>query len=368
MKIGVLTSSRADYGLYKPLLDLIKEESFFELEVIAFGTNLSNAFGSNITSIINDDYALIHQIDTIPDGDRPEFISKAMGITIEKFSDFWKLNVYDLVFALGDRYEMFSAIASTLPFNIKIAHISGGETTLGAFDNAFRHSITHMSKYHFTSTEEYKQKVISMIGNSDYIYNVGALSIDNLKSQSLLTLEEIKTKFSIDLSIPSILITFHPETIDFKKNESYIKELISALESIKNYQFIITMPNADTMGEYIRTKLNEFINLNDRAFGVESFGMQAYLSCMKYCSMMLGNTSSGFVEASFFPKYVINLGDRQKGRIITENICNIPFKKEMIITSVNNYETISLPKEIKLYGNGETAKKIVEIIKSNFQC
>lgn len=368
MKIGVLTSSRADYGIYKPLLDLLKQDPFFELEIIVFGTNLSKEYGLNINTIVNDDYAIFHQIDTIPEGDQPVNISKSMGLTIEKFSIFWKLNVYDLVFALGDRYEMFSAVASTLPFNINIAHISGGETTLGAFDNAFRHCITHMSKYHFTSTEKYKAKVISMIGNSDNVYNVGALSIDNLRSQSLLGLEEIKTKFSIDLSIPSILITFHPETIDFKKNELYIKELISALECIKNYQFIITMPNADTMGEYIRIKLNEFINLNDCAFGVESFGMQAYLSCMKYCSMMLGNTSSGFVEASFFPKYVINLGDRQKGRIKTENICNIPFKKEMIITAVNNYETICLPKEINLYGNGETAKKIVEIIKSNFLC
>ena len=180
----------------------------------------------------------------------------------------------------------------------------------------------------------------------------------------LLSIEKFKNAFGIDLSLKTILITFHPETVAFEKNYEYISELISALEEVSNYQLVITMPNADTMGDFIR---KEFLNFKERksnVFCVESFGAIGYLSCMKYCTMMLGNTSSGFVEASFFPKYVINLGKRQLGRIITDNIKNCELKKELILEAINAYDSFLIPENVKIYGNGKTAEQIVYYLKS----
>ncbi len=365
MKIAVLTSSRADYGLYLPLLKILKKDPFFDLNIIAFGTHLSARYGHTIDSIIEDGFHISHCIETIPEGDGPADISYSMGKAIISFTDIWQKYSYDLIIALGDRYEMFAACVSSISFSIPIAHIHGGETTLGAIDDVFRHSITHMAKYHFTAAEKYKNRVIELKGSSHGVYNVGALSIENLKSLSLLSLLAFKDKFNIDLSIPSILVTFHPETVAFERNEIYINELISALSSVKNYQIIITMPNADTMGNMIRKKFESFIKENVNAVGIESFGTIGYLTCMKYCSMMLGNTSSGFIEASYFPKYVINLGDRQLGRIVTKNIRNVSIERSKIIDAIEAFKDQHFDGYENIYGEGDTTMKIVSVIKSS---
>jgi GDP/UDP-N,N'-diacetylbacillosamine 2-epimerase (hydrolysing) len=367
LKVAFLTSSRADYGIAIPLLKAIKSDPFFDLQVIAFGTHLSVKHGETVNLIITDGFDVSIKVDSMPLGDSPDTIAAAMGKTMINFSKVWNENQFDFIIALGDRYEMFAACASSIPFNIPIAHIHGGETTLGAFDDAFRHSITQMATIHFTTTEHYKQRVVELKGSDKNVYNVGALSIDNLHSLQLLTIEEFNAKFNINLSIPSILITFQPETVNFEKNRVYVDNLIAALKEIRNYQFIITMPNADTSGNMIREQLAVFIAENSNAIGIESFGTLGYLSCMKHCSMLLGNTSSGFVEASFFPKYVINIGERQRGRILTENIYNCKIDKEEIISAVKNFKHTQWNQKIELYGNGTTASKIVSELKRNNQ-
>jgi GDP/UDP-N,N'-diacetylbacillosamine 2-epimerase (hydrolysing) len=364
MKIGVLTSSRADYSIYYPLLLELQKDEAFELEVVAFGTHLSNFHGYTVEQIERDGFKVPHKIESMILGDSTEAIASAMGLTMTKFASFWAVsNHYDVVFALGDRYEMFAAVSASLPFGIPIAHIHGGETTLGAIDDALRHAITHISKFHFTSTEQYKERVISLKGTAEHVYNVGALSIDNLSRLKLFSPEEFRVKFGIDLLKPSILITFHPETVSFHKNAEYTDELIAALQELKQYQLIITMPNADTAGSMIREKLNRFIAANPNAIGVESFGTVGYLSCMKYCSFMLGNTSSGFVEASHFPKWVINLGERQLGRIETENIITVPIIKANILDAVRKVEKSADLSPGLTYGTGETASSIVKILR-----
>jgi GDP/UDP-N,N'-diacetylbacillosamine 2-epimerase (hydrolysing) len=258
---------------------------------------------------------------------------------------------------------MFAACTASIPFNIPIAHIHGGETTLGAIDDIFRHSITQMSTFHFTAADTYKKRVIVLKGSDKNIYNVGALSIDNLVSQKLLSKESFKNKFNIDISIPSILITFQPETVNHNKNKEYVNVLIDSLSELKNFQLIITMPNADTMGNYIRKKLEQFIIKNENAIKVESFGTIGYLTCMKYCTMLLGNTSSGFIEAAYFPKYVINLGSRQLGRLVTPNIKNVPIEKNEILKGVKEYQNIDLPEYNGVYGKGNAADNIIRILK-----
>ncbi|GAA4464485.1 UDP-N-acetylglucosamine 2-epimerase [Nibrella saemangeumensis] len=363
MKIGVLTSSRADYSIYYPLLVALAQDSFFDLEVIAFGTHLSQRHGHTVDQIIADGFSVKHRVETIPAGDTPTDISQSMGTTMQAFSAVWPQETYDLVFCLGDRYEMFAAVASALPFNIPLAHIHGGETTLGAIDNAFRHAITVMAAYHFTTTDVYKKRVVELTASPEHVYNVGALSIDNLRQLKLLTKEEFNRKFAIDLGIPTTLITFHPETVSFEKNKEHIAELIDALEQLTGYQLVITMPNADTMGNYVREQLVRFIDRHAQAIGIESFGTIGYLTCMKYCYFMLGNTSSGFVEASFFPKYVVNLGTRQAGRIITPNIINCDINSAKILEAVHSIEKSPALAPISVYGNGNTAQQIVSILK-----
>lgn len=365
MKVGLLTSSRADYSIYFPLIKKLIEESDIQLEIIAFGSHLSERHGFTLNNILKDGIEVKHRLSgTVPEIDNPVSISKAISSTIGVFSDFWNENKFDFVFALGDRFEMFAACIAGLPFNLKIAHIHGGEKTEGAIDDALRHSITHMSKVHFTAAEEYRQRVVRLIESDNNVFNVGALSFENILNLKLLSIEEFRLKFNIDLSIPSILITFHPETVSYEGNKNHVKEIIAALEEVEGYQFIITMPNQDTMGNTIRAEFQEFIkNNSNKAIGVESFGTLGYLSCMKHCSFLLGNTSSGFGEASFFPKYVVNLGVRQNGRIVTSNIVSIPIKREKILEAVHNFPKVDLQDFKSVYGDGNTADLILKHIK-----
>ena len=365
MKVGILTSSRADFGIYFPLVKKLFQDSYFQPEIIAFGTHLSPKFGMTINEIENEGFIVKHKLETLPEDDTPLSISLAISKTTEVFSEFWDSNNFDLVFALGDRYEMLGAVLAGSPFNVTFAHIHAGETTLGAIDNAYRHSISLMSKYLFVTTEEYRNRAIEIIQRPNDVFNVGALSIDNLINEKLYSIFEFKEKFEIDLDRPTILTTFHPETVGFEKNELYINELLSALKVLSSkYQVVITMPNSDTEGLMIRKKIEEFGSQNENVKLVESFGMKGYLSCMKHCSMLIGNTSSGFVEAAFFPKWVINLGDRQKGRVNTPNIFSIRVKIEEILWTINKIENSpEMPLLCNIYGNGKGAERIVNQLK-----
>ena len=367
--IALLTSSRADYSIYYPLIKELNRQDDVQLDIIAFGNHNSALYGISADKILEDGFEIKHKIEALVLGDSPEAITDSMGLTMIKFSAIWKSENYDLIICLGDRFEMFAAVSSSIPFNIPIAHISGGEITLGAIDNTFRNALTLMSTYHFVSTDQYRDQVIRLIGDDKrtQVFNVGALSIDNLRNLDFFSQEEFERKFGIDLSKKSILITFHPETVSIEKNRRYVDELIEALKDLSSYQLIITMPNADTMGNMVRSKLNEFINSHANAIGVESFGTRGYLTCMKYCAFMLGNTSSGFVEASFFPKFVINLGDRQKGRIETPNIHTIQASKEDILKAVKKIESAEKVENCQIYGDGDAAKKIVQLLKPMFR-
>ena len=367
MKVGVLTSSRADFGIYLPLLKLLKEDSFFNLEIIAFGTHLSQKHGYTISEINNYGFTKITEIDTLPASDSAENISKSIGQTIKVFSSFWENNKFDLVICLGDRFEMFAAVSSGTPFNIKFAHIHAGETTLGAIDNGYRHSISLFSDILFVSTNEYQKRADNLVDGSANVYNVGALSIDNLYDTALYSKKEFLKEFNIDLTKPTILSTFHPETVNFQKNAIYIDELLSTFDVLlDSYQIVITLPNIDTMGELIRDKIHAYKKINNRLIVIESFGMKGYLSCMKHCSLLLGNSSSGFVEASFFSKPVINLGERQRGRIITNNIFNTKIIKSEIIETIRAIESLGKLEKNVIYGDGKSAHRIKKIIKDSY--
>lgn len=367
MKTAVLTSSRADYGIYLPLLKKMEADCFFDLHLLVFGTHLSERFGKTIGEIEKNGFRISARLNTTPEDDIPGSISRSMANTIKAFSAIWENEDYDLVIALGDRYEMFAAVTSLMPFNIPVAHIHGGETTQGAFDNAFRHSITHMSVLHFTAAEEYRKRVAELKGSDENIYNTGALAIDLLSKTELLTVVQIKEIYKIDMTLPTILVTFHPETMNYSRNRENVSTLIDALSNLSKYQLVISMPNADTSGMLIREHLNAFISKNMNAIGVENLGSTGYLSCMKYCSFLLGNSSSGFIEASWFPKPVINIGRRQEGRILTPNIYSCKIDTDEILAAVRDAEMAEFDSESGIYGDGDASGKMIKQIKRYFK-
>lgn len=368
IKIGLLTSSRADFGIYYPLICKLNSDDFFNLEIIAFGTHLDKGYGYTVQEIESYNFEVSHRIETPTSNHDSADTSNSIGVIIQKFSKFWSQNNFDLVLSLGDRYEMFAAVTAAFPFQIDFAHIHSGETTLGAIDNVFRHSISLMSNYLFTSTEIFKKRAIQINLKPSNVFNVGALSYDNLENTDLYSIDQFHKLYDIDLNKPTILSTFHPETVSLKKNHSHIENLIKSFEKLKsNYQIVITMPNTDTLGDMIRNKLINYSKEINNIFIIESFGMRGYLSCMKYCSFLLGNTSSGFVEAAYFPKKVINLGIRQSGRIVTENIVNSPVLVSSILKAVKIVENMKLPKSIDIYKKGSASENIINIIKSTYE-
>ncbi len=367
MRVAVLTSSRADYGIYLPFLKKLKEDNFFDLTIIAFGTHLSTKFNLTVEQIKRDGFDVAHELNTLPDGDKPINISKAIGTTTVLFSELWEKlsDKIDLVFCLGDRYEMFAAVIASIPFNIRLAHIHGGETTMGAIDEKFRHSLTVLSDYHFVSTTQYAERVKQIKGKDDNIYVVGALSLDNLKGIQVLSKSEFLQMYQVDLNKPTVLVTFHPETILYEKNSAYCDELIFVLSRLEE-QIIITMPNADTEGELVRRRLYEFICENEgKVFGFESLGTRGYFSCMSHCSYLLGNTSSGIIEAASFGKYVINIGDRQKGRISGNNVISCPIERNAMLHAIDNLKNLPELNTDNIYGKGNSAEEIIKVLKLN---
>jgi GDP/UDP-N,N'-diacetylbacillosamine 2-epimerase (hydrolysing) len=363
MRIYLLTSSRADYGIYLPLIKKLKSDPYFKLKLVVFGTHLSKAHGYTLDQISADGFAADFQLSTMPVGDSPKDISESIGNTIAKFATLWEKEQHDcdLILCLGDRYEMFAAVAATVPFNLPVAHLHGGETTLGAIDNFYRHSITLMSKFHFASTDQAAEKIKQLTASGTCVWKVGALSLDNLHATGLLSKEEFKNEFGISLDHP-VLVTFHPETVNFSANEQHITELISAMSGIEG-QILITMPNADTSSQLIREKLLNFAATHSNVVTVESLGTRGYFTCLENCAFVLGNSSSGIIEAASFGKYVIDLGSRQKGREAGTNVIHCAIERTEIKKAIDKIRSFPPLSRENIYGDGKTADRIVTILK-----
>jgi GDP/UDP-N,N'-diacetylbacillosamine 2-epimerase (hydrolysing) len=369
MRVGVLTSSRADYGIYLPLLKAIEQDSNLELRLIVFGTHLSKFHGYTLKQIEQDGFVSYATVESLLIGDTPNAISTSYALTNLKFADFWNQhqNEFDIVFALGDRFEMAAAVTAAVPYGISIAHLHGGETTLGAIDNVYRHSISLASSFHFVSTDIFLNRIQSILdAPSKNVYNIGSLSLENLDNIILLRKEEFFDKWSIDLDVDSVLVTVHPETVAFERNEHYCKEITNALRILANKcQIIITMPNADTSGIIYRDSFEALGKEFDSVKIIENFGTQSYFTCMKYAQLLIGNTSSGIVEAASFGKFVLNLGDRQKGRLAGDNVFHIPFQSEEIIEQVNHF-CGKVFEGCNPYYQPKPSAKILEILKREY--
>jgi GDP/UDP-N,N'-diacetylbacillosamine 2-epimerase (hydrolysing) len=361
MEIAILTSSRADFGFYKPLLNLLKKQSKINYNLIVFGTHLAPGYGYTIDNIKASGYGNITEVQAVPNGDKAIDIVKTIGNTYLKFADFWGQTDPDLILCIGDRYEMFAAVSASIPFNIPIAHISGGEETLGAIDNVYRHSLSLMAKYHFTNTQCNAERVTQITGSSKNVYHTGSLAVDNIKETKLYNSDEFKNLFNFDLEQPFILFTFHPETVNYKMNSEYALIMGDVLMGLK-CNVLVTMPNADTMGGVIRDELYKVASKNSNIYLVESLGSRGYYSALNKCVLVLGNSSSGIVEAASFSKYVINVGDRQLGRECGDNVIHCKIDKNEILKQIKGIKDLSPLDTKNIYGDGEASNKIYEVL------
>lgn len=365
----LLTSSRADFGIYLPLIRQIQKDSSFSLKLLAFGTHLSQLHGHTIDQITDLGIPVDYRISSLLTADQPVDIATAYALTTMKFAEFWQNHHsnFDVVFVLGDRFEMAAAVAAGIPFNIPFAHIHGGETTLGAIDNIYRHSISLAARFHFVSTNPYKQKIAELTGSDEHCYVVGALGLAGINEVQELSIDEFQSKWKIDLSIPTILVTAHPETVSFEKNQVYSEQLHLALSQLSgSAQIVVTMPNADTSGSIFRNMFQKLKQENpEQIYLIENFGSQSYFSCMRHAKLLIGNTSSGIIEAASFNKFVLNLGDRQKGRTSGENVIHLPFDAQAIIRATDAYLGKFYSGE-NLYYKPDSALSIKSTIKSVF--
>lgn len=370
IKVGVLSSSRADYGIYLPLLKALQNDANFSLELIIFGTHLSKFHGYTILKIESDGFQIAAKIESLLIGDTPNAIATSFSLTSQKFADFWSQHgkSYDIVFALGDRFEMAAAVLAGLPYGVQFAHLHGGEMTLGAIDNTYRHSISLASTYHFVSAQAFAERLKLLLDdNHDNINCVGSLSLENLEQLELLSLSKFQDAWDIDLSIDTLLVTLHPETVAFEKNKVYCSEFTKAMAVLaETFQVVITMPNADTSGLIFREAFSELALKKSSIKIIENFGTQSYFTCMKYSKLLIGNTSSGIVEAASFQKYVLNVGDRQKGRLCSKNTIHLPFNSESIIASTNEYVLKKYEGE-NVYYQKNPSSNILNVLKQKYE-
>lgn len=365
MKIGVLTSSRADYGIYHSLLARLKCDNYFDLTIIAFGMHTSSIFGNTIKEIIDEEFPKVDVINSMLISDDVGSIATSYGLTLLKFADYWEQHRFDLVLCLGDRFEMSAAVQAGIPFAIRFAHIHGGETTLGAIDNIYRHQITLASQLHFTSTSAYTQKVKELVGSGQNVYTVGSLSLDGIGNFELLEEKDLRQRYNFPDG-DFVLTTFQPETVDFRKNNDLAAIMTKSIaELTSEISFVITMPNADTEGSKFRESITDLkAKFPDKICLVENFGKKNYFSAMKYSRLLLGNSSSGIIEAASFSKYVVNVGDRQKGRATSDNIIPCDFNVSDIVTSTR----VGLQKGVydgnNIYMKSGAASEIIKVLKS----
>ena len=334
--IALLTTSRADYGILRPLIKKLNKSTWCNLSIIVSGTHLSKNHGYTVNEIKKDGYLVEHQVDITQVGDSPNAICKSLALGVIGISECFSKSNYDLLILLGDRYEILSAASSALIHNIPIAHIHGGETTLGAIDDSIRHSVTKMADIHFASNKLHANRIIQMGEDKRLVFNVGSLGVENIYKHKFLSRKELEKKITTKLLKKNFMITYHPVTKARKEN---LKPLIYALNfllTIPSSKIFISFPNADTFGNSIIDFLKEkFKKYPQKIHLIDSFGQDLYFSLLKHVDCVVGNSSSGIIEAPYIRIPTVNIGNRQKGRDAPKSVFHANETKKSIEDMIN---------------------------------
>lgn len=363
-KVAVVTATRAEYGLLNPLIRRIQEDDILELDLIATGTHLSNKHGYTIDEIRNDGFSVAHEIDILEDDNTAYGIAHTMANATKRFAECFRDDRPDMLVILGDRTEMLGVASAALIDRIPIAHIHGGEVTEGAVDDCVRHAITKMSYLHFTATEEYRRRVMQLGERPDRVFNVGALGVENILNMEFLSEEDVRNDIGIPTGMPYALSTYHPVTLSEKPIERQIGSLCEAMDARKDIFFLMTGSNADAGGDKTNVMLKEYGERHSNAKYVHSLGRTRYLNALKYADFVLGNSSSGILEAPALGTPTVNIGDRQKGRIMAETVITCGDESYAIIKGI---ECALKTRHIssRIYGDGTASRQIVAIIKQH---
>ncbi len=366
-KICIVTGTRAEYGLLYPLIKLIKNDKNLDLKLIVTGMHLSPEFGLTYKDI-EKEFNIDKKIEILLSSDTAIGINKSMGLAQISFAEAFTELKPDIIVLLGDRYEIFSAASAATISNIPIAHLHGGETTQGAFDEAFRHSITKMSHLHFTSTKKYKNRIIQLGENKENIFNVGAIGIDNIKNLKLLSKKEFERSINFTLNKKNILVTFHPVTLENTTAKDQFSELLDAIDILRDTNIIFTKANSDTDGRVINKMIDQYVNKNNhKSIQFTSMGQIRYLSALQYIDAVVGNSSSGLIEVPSFKVTTINIGDRQKGRILAKSVLNCEPNKKSILEQFNILYSKIFQEKLKTiknpYEKKNTPQKILKVLK-----
>lgn len=365
--IAVVTVARSDYGIYLPVLRAIKADQDLRLHLIVSGMHLSPDFGLTVRAIEQDGIEIGDRVEMLLSSDSPEGIAKSMGLAVIGFAQAYSHFRPDILLVLGDRFEMHAAALAALPFKIPVAHIHGGEVTRGAIDDALRHSMTKLSHLHFVATREYARRVIQFGEEPWRIVICGALVLDTLRSVQLLTREELEVRFGLRLQLAPLLVTFQPVTLEYEQTERQTDELLSALDDA-GMPIIFTLPNADTGGRQIMRKIEKFVETHPLAQKVDNFGTQAYFSLMALAAAMVGNSSSGIIEAPAFGLPVVNIGSRQTGRFRGPNVIDVGYGRAAILEGIRQAIQPDFRERLRQmpnpYDQGQASSRIVARLKS----
>ena len=367
-KICVVTGTRAEYGLLRWLMDGINKSTKLDLQIVATGMHLSPEFGLTYQEIENDGFKIDRKIEMLVSSDSANGIVKSMGLGMIGFTDTLTELKPDLIVVLGDRYEIFTAVATAMIFRTPVAHLHGGEATEGLIDESIRHSITKMSHLHFVAAEEYKKRVIQLGEQPDNVFLVGGLGIDNIVKLNLLERKDFEKSIDFKLGIKNLLITFHPVTLEKNTSEKQMNEILMALKELKNTHLIFTMPNADTDGRIIFKMIEDFVNNHPYAKSFTSLGQLLYLSCIKHVDGVIGNSSSGLAEVPTFKKGTINIGDRQQGRIKAESVIDCKPTTKSISDAIKKLYSSEFQQKLKTvknpYGSSGASEAIVKTLEN----
>ncbi len=364
--VAVVTVGRSDYSIYRPLLQRIAGHSELKLSVLVSGMHLEERFGLTVNLIEQDGFPVAARVPVLQAEDTPEAVATAIGRGVSGFAQTFASSRPDLLVVLGDRFEMFAAALAAVPFNIPILHLHGGELTEGAMDDRFRHGLTKMSHLHGVATEVYRRRVIQLGEEPWRVLCCGALSLDNMLAIRRLPRAELERRFDLDLSSPPLLVTLHPTTSEFEQAGPQTAALIAALQQV-GLPVIFTMPNADMAGSVIREHILRFCASHPQARWVENFGPEGYFSILGEVSAMVGNSSSGLLEAPSFALPVVNIGSRQKGRLRAGNVIDVPeFEARQIVQAIRQaltpeFRRIAAGHE-HFFGDGHASERLLDLI------
>lgn len=367
-KICVVTATRAEYGLLKPLMNRLQASQAFELQLLVTGAHLSPEFGLTYKLIEDDGFQINEKVEMLLSADSSCSIVKSMGLGMIGYADAISRLSPDAVVILGDRYEMLAVASSVALFNIPIIHLHGGEITEGAYDDAIRHAITKLSALHFTSTDEYRKRVIQLGEHPDRVFNVGAIGLDNIVNLSLMSRQDLEEDLGIVFKKYNYQVTFHPETLSEMSSEEQFSILLQALEKQDDSYFVFTKANADTDGRIINQMIDKFVAENpDKSCAFTSLGTLRFLSLVKMCDAIVGNSSSGIIEAPSLNTPTINIGGRQDGRVQAQSVINSTVDVDQISKAFRYVKSNDLQQLLKCgvnnpYGSGQTSDEIIKVL------